>query len=111
MTLDFGYTYRSIVKTSSGSYKIEGISRDDNAYPDEIRIYIIDNKRGIAVFEMREKGEVSRRLLCVDASKARNIPLIIHCYSATVIKKPPYYALDSIDFEKLLKEANYKYEK
>lgn len=105
---DYGFAYDSIVQDGNDRYVIKGRYKEGLPVCDEIRIYMIDADKGIAVFEGYEDGEKDWQALYVDAAKARNFPVIVHEYYGNFILKPVYYPLDTTNFDKLLKKFKTK---
>ncbi len=71
---------------------IQGLERS-------IIIYIIDRKKGIAVFEQSNKGKGTTYNLMIAADKIKSVPIIInHC----PVQKKPEFNFDEPDFKRLL---------
>ena len=100
---NFGLTYDSIIQEMPDQYRIKNLQGVGYLLFNEICIYIIDNEKGIAIFEMYQEGERWYKLF-VDEAKARNFPIISHFYEGNHILIPTYYPLDDTDFGKLLEQ-------
>lgn len=66
----------------------------------KLRIHIIDNKKGIAIFEKIFDGRANIRYLMADADKIRNIPIFVNNCE---YEKQLEQEFDAPDYDKLLK--------
>ena len=89
-----------IVSAKQSKPNIFDLKLKDN-YLNEIKIYLINKEKGLAVFEELVNGKHFDYFLMLDSSKVSNFPIIINnCTKA----KQSEMRFDKIDFRKLLKK-------
>ncbi|MDH6310823.1 hypothetical protein M2451_003561 [Dysgonomonas sp. PFB1-18] len=96
---DYGFSYDKITQRTGG-YSIQDVRDIYNELYTELNIYIIDETRGIAVFEYIGASEDFKFRLQVRADKARQFPIVVHDCKWKQLE----YEFEKPDYEALLKK-------
>lgn len=84
------------IDSKTYEFQLDGIYENDR----NLKIHIIDSKKGIAVFEQRSKEDGVLYYLMIAADKIRSVPIIVN-YSPT--QKQSEFEFETPDYIKLIK--------